>query len=187
MNKSISLIKSTSLLVLSVLSQACAGTFTAGDDSSDRVYTYTHTIDGDGAGCAVIRADEHVSLRCTDDGPLVAECPHVAEHTAVEVFAPAGVTPSDAASHVTLDTIACTAPETVYSLDHMLEGLPECGMVRSTAPDLVRLQCGQGETLTDACLLGAKGQTVGVYAAPGAGNGQPFGVSSLVVLEGCPL
>jgi hypothetical protein len=70
-----------------------------------------------------------------------------------------------------------------FTLDHEVSGVP-CGWLYSISPD-VMLECPDGDELVPAC--DASQGAVLVFARPGAGDGQPFGVASLIELDssGC--
>jgi hypothetical protein len=72
------------------------------------------------------------------------------------------------------------APRFAYS--HTIDGVGECAVLRvnDEGADLVRLLCDGSERFADTCPGGAP---VRVYALPGAGDGTPFGVGSLVDLD----
>jgi hypothetical protein len=73
-----------------------------------------------------------------------------------------------------------------YAYSHTIDGVGECAVIRvnDEGAELVRLLCDGSETFSDSCPGGAP---MRVYALPGAGDGHPFGVTSLVDLDssGC--
>jgi hypothetical protein len=90
--------------LIAVLAVTGCGQSVKGDDLT---YIYTHTTNGGGAGCAVIRSmDPGVLLQCEPGGELVSSCPFDGD-TAFPVYAAPGSSPAETAARVDFDSTAC--------------------------------------------------------------------------------
>jgi hypothetical protein len=100
------------MLLVAVLAAACGAPVDSFPADPDPAFIYSHTVQGDGAGCGFIyTTDPRVMLKCEPCSSALSSVCEYDGHTVVDVYALPGAgdgTPFGIASYVEFNAAACT-------------------------------------------------------------------------------